>query len=87
MLFEEHDRGRGELLTDRSGLEDALRGHRYLVLEICKTLSLCHPTSPFLTTARAITGIFCRDISAEIIGLSSVCYQTASLTLQYKVPL
>ena len=41
MLFEEYDRGRGELLTYRSGLEDAVRSHRYLVLEICKTVSLC----------------------------------------------
>ena len=41
MLFEEHDRSRGELLTDRSGLEDAVRGHGYLVLDICKTISLC----------------------------------------------
>ena len=41
MLFEEDDRSRGELLTDRSGLEDAVRGHRYPVLEICKTVSPC----------------------------------------------
>src|SRR5262245_21820153 len=42
LLFEEHDCGRSELLADRSGLEDAVRGHLYLVLEVCKAVSLCH---------------------------------------------
>src|SRR5215471_10574906 len=42
LLFEKHDCGRGELLADRSRLEDAARGHGYLVLEVCKAVSLCH---------------------------------------------
>ena len=42
MLFEAHDSSSGELLTDRSGLEDAVRGHGHLVFEVCKTVSLCH---------------------------------------------
>ena len=42
LLFEKHDCGGSELLADRSGLEDAVRGHGYLVLEVCKAVSLCH---------------------------------------------
>ena len=40
LLSEEHDRSRSELLADRSGLEDTVRGHRYLVLKVCKAVSL-----------------------------------------------
>src|SRR5262245_8028917 len=42
LLFEEHDCGRSELLADGSGLEDAVRGHGYLVLKVCKAVSLGH---------------------------------------------
>src|SRR3974377_20439 len=41
LLFEKHDCGRSELLADRSGLEDAVRGDGYLVREVCKAVALC----------------------------------------------
>jgi hypothetical protein len=58
MFFEENDRSRGELLTDRSGLENAVRGHRYSVLEICKTVSLCRHDLAILDDSEGHSGNF-----------------------------
>ena len=57
---------RGELLAHRAGVKDAVLG---VTGTSCARLAKPYPfatmTSPFLTTATAIPGIFCRDISVE----------------------
>src|SRR6516225_6390714 len=65
LLFEEHDCGRCELLADRSRLENAVRGHGYLMLEVCKAVSLGHHDLAVLDDSDGHPGILCRDISAE----------------------
>jgi hypothetical protein len=89
LLSEEHDCGRSELLADRSGLEDAVRGHRYLVVKVCKAVSLGQHD---LTVFDAIPGIFCRGNSAEtnrsIVGIASLGVADAPLqsTLMRRKP-
>ena len=56
MLFEEQDCGRGELLADRSRLEDAVPRDGRLGIEIGKAVALCHHDVPVFDGSEGHSG-------------------------------